>query len=128
MWQPKRSGDKRISACESAEELRELQVELIDRFGLLPEPARNLLRIAGIKQRAAALGIDKIDVADGGGYLAFGQESAIDALALVQLVQGDSRTFRLQGSHRLRFGTDLADLDERFTFIEKLLENLAAKP
>jgi transcription-repair coupling factor (superfamily II helicase) len=92
---------KRISACETAEELRELQVELIDRFGLLPEPARNLLRIAGIKQRAAAL---------------------------VKLVQGDSRTFRLQGSHRLRFGHDLADLDERFAFVENLLENLAAKP
>jgi transcription-repair coupling factor (superfamily II helicase) len=119
---------KRISACETAEELRELQVELIDRFGLLPEPARNLLRIAGIKQRAAALGIDKIDVADAGGYLTFGQESAIDALALVKLVQGDSRTFRLQGSHRLRFGHDLADLDERFAFVENLLENLAAKP
>ena len=119
---------KRVSACKSSEELRELQVELIDRFGLLPEPARNLLRIAGIKQRAAALGIDKIDVADGGGYLTFGKDSTIDALALVSLVQGDSHTFRLQGSHRLRFSRGLADLEERFAFIENLLENLAAKP
>ncbi len=119
---------KRISACESAEDLRELQVELIDRFGLLPEPARNLLRIAGIKLSAAALGIDKIDVADGGGYLTFGNESSIDALALVKLVQGNSRTFRLQGSHRLRFQQDLTNVEERFAFIENLLENLAAKP
>ena len=47
-----------VAEPHPAEDLRELQVELIDRFGLLPEPARNLLRIAGIKQRAAALGID----------------------------------------------------------------------
>ena len=119
---------KRISACETAEDLRELQVELIDRFGLLPEPARNLMRIAGIKQRAAALGIDKIDVADAGGYLTFGQDSAIDALALVKLVQSNSRSFRLQGSHRLRFQQSLTNLEERFVFIENLLENLAAKP
>ena len=48
--------------------------------------------------------------------------------ALVQLVQGDSHKFRLQGSHRLRFQQDLTDLEERFAFIENLLENLAAKP
>ena len=118
---------KRISATRSAEELRELQVELIDRFGLLPEPARNLVRIAGIKQRATALGVEKIDAADGGGYLNFGAESRIDPVALVQLVQNDSRTYRLQGSHRLRFQQDLSILEERFTVIEKLLNQLAVK-
>ena len=118
---------KRISATRSDEELRDLQVELIDRFGLLPEPARNLMRIAAIKQRAAALGIEKIDAADGGGYLVFAAESRIDPVGLVQLVQNDDRTFRLQGSHRLRFQQDLSILEQRFTAIEKLLEQLAVK-
>ena len=63
---------KRISAAESTEQLRELQVELTDRFGLLPDATKNLLRIAGIKKSAALLGIDKIDMADSGGYLVFG--------------------------------------------------------
>jgi transcription-repair coupling factor (superfamily II helicase) len=49
---------KRISAAESPEQLRELQVELIDRFGLLPDGARNLMRIAAIKKSAARLGIE----------------------------------------------------------------------
>jgi transcription-repair coupling factor (superfamily II helicase) len=118
---------KRISARKSAEELRELQVELIDRFGLLPEPAKNLMRIAGIKHSAQALGIEKIDAADSGGYLNFGATSRIDPVALVQLVQNDSRTYRLQGSHRLRFQQDLSILEERFLAIEKLLERLAVK-
>jgi transcription-repair coupling factor (superfamily II helicase) len=118
---------KRISATESAAELRELQVELIDRFGLLPEPARNLMRIAAIKQMANALGIEKIDAADGGGYLVFAAESRIDPVALVQLVQNDSQTYRLQGSHRLRFTQDLSKLEQRFTAIEKLLDQLEVK-
>ena len=118
---------KRISATQSDEELRDLQVELIDRFGLLPEPARNLMRIAAIKQRAAALGIEKIDAADGGGYLVFAAESHIDPVALVQLVQNDNRTYRLQGSHRLRFQQDLSILEQRFAAIEKLLAQLAVK-
>lgn len=118
---------KRISAAKTAAELRELQVELIDRFGLLPEAARNLLRIAAIKQRAKALGIEKIDAADKGGYLNFGANSRIDPVALVHLVQNDSHTYRLQGSHKLRFQLDLSKLDTRFDTIEKLLERLAVK-
>ena len=118
---------KRISAAESAPELRDLQVELIDRFGLLPDGAKNLLRIAAIKKAAAAIGIEKIDAADAGGYLVFGQESHIDPVALVQLVQNDSKTYRLQGSHRLQIRADLSDLAIRFRTIEQLLENLAGK-
>jgi transcription-repair coupling factor (superfamily II helicase) len=118
---------KRISATESSAELRELQVELIDRFGLLPDSAKNLLRIAAIKKTAAALGIEKIDAADGGGYLVFGPESHIDPVALVELVQNDSRKYRLQGSHRLQIRDDLSDLEARFRGIENLLRDLAVK-
>jgi transcription-repair coupling factor (superfamily II helicase) len=118
---------KRISATESARELRELEVELIDRFGLLPAGAKNLMRIAAIKKSAAALGIEKIDAADGGGYLVFGSESRIDPVALVQLVQNDSRKYRLKGSHRLQIRDDLSDLETRFSTIENLLRDLAVK-
>lgn len=118
---------KRISAAASEEALRELTVELIDRFGLLPDAAKNLMRVAAIKQQAAQLGIEKIDAADGGGYLVFGASSHIDPLALVQLVQGDSRTYSLQGSHRLSFRMDLSDLGRRFETIETLLDRLAVR-
>ena len=118
---------KRISATTSGEELRDLQVELIDRFGLLPPAAKNLIRIAALKQHAVMLGIEKIDAADAGGYLVFGDSSHIDPVALVQLVQNDSHNYRLQGSHRLSFRLDLADLEERFQAVEDLLQRLAVK-
>ena len=118
---------KRISAAEDTAELRDLQVELIDRFGLLPDATKNLMRIAAIKKMAARLGIEKIDAADAGGYLVFGADSRIDPLGLVQLVQSDSRRFRLQGSHRLQIRDDLTNLDKRFATIENLMEQLAVK-
>ena len=40
---------KRIAAAESKQELDELKVELIDRFGLLPEATKNLLQIAEMR-------------------------------------------------------------------------------
>ena len=118
---------KRISAMESDEEVRELQVELIDRFGLLPEATKNLLRIANLKRKAAALGVEKIDAAAAGGYLVFGQDSRVDPLALVELVQNDSRRFRLQGTHRLTFKADMEDIDTRFATLDKLLQRLEAR-
>lgn len=118
---------KRIASCQSGEELRDLQVELIDRFGLLPAATKNLMRIAGIKKAAGQLGIEKIDAADRGGYVVFGPDSRIDPVELVRLVQNDSRTYRLQGSHRLQLRLDLSNLETRFSIIEELLDRLAVK-
>ena len=118
---------KRISAADNDEDLRELQVELIDRFGLLPDASKNLIRIASIKKTALALGVEKIDAADGGGYLIFAAESHIDPVALVQLVQNNSRRYRLQGSHRLQITDEWVDIEKRFGAIENLLQHLAIK-
>lgn len=118
---------KRISSTATADDLRELQVELIDRFGLLPDATKNLLRMAAIKQTATALGVEKIDAADKGGYLVFSAKSHIDPVALVQLVQNGDQSYKLQGSHRLQFRGDYADLEQRFSTIEKLLDRLAVK-
>ena len=85
------------------------------------------MRLASIRKAATALGIEKIDVADKGGYVVFGPDSRIDPLALVKLVQNDSRRYRLQGSNRLQLSDDLGDLERRFATIEDLLSLLAVK-
>src|SRR3546814_1529355 len=46
---------KRIASARDGEALRELQVEMIDRFGLLPAPAKNLLADADVTIRATEL-------------------------------------------------------------------------
>ena len=52
---------KRIASAQSDEELKELQVEMIDRFGLLPEQVKNLLEVTRLKLRATPIGIRKIE-------------------------------------------------------------------
>ncbi|MCU0836579.1 MAG: transcription-repair coupling factor, partial [Chromatiaceae bacterium] len=63
---------KRIASAASAEELRELQVEMIDRFGLLPEPSKNLFAITELKLKAQPFGIRKIEAGPAGGRILFG--------------------------------------------------------
>jgi len=117
---------KRISGAASRDELREMQVELIDRFGLLPDAAKNLMRIAAIKRDATALGIEKIDASDAGGYLDFGSRTTMNPETLVQMVQNESQVYRLRGAHRLQFRMDLGEAARRFTQVEKILDRLAA--
>jgi transcription-repair coupling factor (superfamily II helicase) len=117
---------KRVSGATSKSELRELQVELIDRFGLLPQAAKNYMRIAAIKLDAIAMGIEKIDASESGGYILFGADTSADPLAIVQLVQNESRTYRMHGAQRLRFRLDLHDTDRRFAQVEELLDILRA--
>jgi transcription-repair coupling factor (superfamily II helicase) len=118
---------KRIAGAANHDELRELQVEMIDRFGLLPVPARNLLRVAAIKLDASALGIEKIDAAGGGGYLVFGKRTHVNPVTLVRLVQKDTQTYRLQGAERLQFRLEMKDDKDRFALVERLLLNLSSE-
>jgi transcription-repair coupling factor (superfamily II helicase) len=116
---------KRIAAAANEEELRELQVEMIDRFGLLPPPAKNLFRIAEFKQQARTLGLRKIDVGPGGGSVTFDPDTRVDPGALIRYVQQHSRTHRLDGGAKLRFTKNLEADEERFAAIEELLQALS---
>ena len=118
---------KRVAGTRSIEELRDLEVELIDRFGLLPPPAKTLLRIAAIKLRANRLGIEKIDVADESGYVQFvadAKEATIDPVVIVGLVQNEGHRYRMRGAHRLQFSGEFAEVEARFAALEALLDRL----
>jgi transcription-repair coupling factor (superfamily II helicase) len=119
---------KRVANAASAAQLRELQVELIDRFGLLPQPARTLFDLARIKLLAVSLGITRIQADDEGGYLQFGAHAAVDPLLLVRLIEAGPDEFRLDGPSKLRFRWRLEDRRERLTQIERLLARLGAEP
>jgi transcription-repair coupling factor (superfamily II helicase) len=119
---------KRIAAAATLEELRELQVEMIDRFGLLPAPAKNLFRIAQIKQAARVLGLRKIDVGPGGGSVTFEPDAQVDPGVLIRYVQQNSRTHRLEGGGvKLRFTLNLEKEEQRFATVEQTLGELAKK-
>jgi transcription-repair coupling factor (superfamily II helicase) len=115
---------KRIANAADEEALRELQVEMIDRFGLLPEPVKNLFRVTGLKQRGQQLGIRKIEAGPNGGKLEFEQQPRIEPITLVKLVQTKPATYRLAGAAALSFSAELEDIEQRFQFVDRLLVTL----
>lgn len=118
---------KRISAAGSDTELRDLQVEMIDRFGLLPNPTRNLFKIAQTRLMATALGLQKVDAGEKGGHLEFSDKTNVNPLALVKLVQAEPNQYRLTNGNRLRFDCELPEHEERYQFVHQLIEHIAAE-
>ncbi|EDT4416531.1 transcription-repair coupling factor, partial [Salmonella enterica subsp. enterica serovar Typhimurium var. 5-] len=94
---------KRIASAKNENELEEIKVELIDRFGLLPDPARNLLDIARLRQQAQKLGIRKLEGNEKGGTIEFAEKNHVDPAWLIGLLQKQPQHFRLDGPTRLKF-------------------------
>jgi transcription-repair coupling factor (superfamily II helicase) len=115
---------KRIAGAPDRAVLDELRVELIDRFGLLPPQGETLFRVAELRQRAAQLGIRRIEANAAGGSLQFRTDTPIEPLSLIRLIQSDGRRYRLDGQDKLRFNLDLAAAEQRFTAVHRLLDLL----
>jgi len=115
---------KRIANAASRSELDELQVEMIDRFGLLPEATKNLFAVTELKLQAMAMGIRKIEAGPQGGRLLFDADSNIDPGHIVKLIQGRPRELKLENGDKLRFTLDLTAPATRVEKIAKLLAQL----
>ena len=112
---------KRIANAENLEALQELQIEAIDRFGLLPYQARNLFRITALRLRSEQLDIRKIDIHENGGLVEFHDNPVVNPATLFALIQRHPDRYGLAGPNAFRVTADLKDADERFDFIEQLL-------
>jgi transcription-repair coupling factor (superfamily II helicase) len=115
---------KRIASAKDNAELRELQVEMIDRFGLLPDPLKNLFTVTELKLKAMPLGIRKIEAGNSGGRFLFGPQTQVDPARIVTLIQSDPQTYRLDGSDKLRFARSMSEGAERVATVATLLDNL----
>ncbi|MDR2212002.1 MAG: transcription-repair coupling factor, partial [Pseudomonadales bacterium] len=117
---------KRIASAANDADLRELKVELIDRFGLLPEAAQHLFSVTQLKLRAQALGISKVEANQSGCKLKFAADTQVDPYKLVSLVQKQSARYSLGGGSELRLKQDTALPAERIVMVETLLDHLAS--
>jgi transcription-repair coupling factor (superfamily II helicase) len=117
---------KRIASAPNPDALRDLQVEMIDRFGLLPEAVKNLFGVARLRQQANALGITRVDIGERGGRIEFSERTKADPAGLLAIIQQDPGSFRLDGPQRLVLRREQAAGPERLSFTDQLLSRLAA--
>ncbi len=111
---------KRIANAKNKEQLRELRIEMIDRFGLLPDAVNTLFDLTRLRQIAQKLGVLKLDVSEEGGRIVFNQKPAIDPMKIMQLVQKYPREYKIVGSDKLYFEVELKTVEQRVQWIKRL--------
>lgn len=112
---------KQIASVNEFDEVGELKVELIDRFGKIPDATLNLLEVARIKISANRLRIKKIEAHDKGGHIEFDPNTDIDPTFLVKLLQTQPKQFAMEGPTKFKFTLPLIDRRERIEFIVNTL-------
>ncbi|MFB2733308.1 transcription-repair coupling factor [Shewanella mangrovisoli] len=116
---------KRIASCDSEEALDELKVELIDRFGLLPDATKNLMEMTLYKHQATRLGATKIEVHAKGGSIEFSDDHVIDPGFIIGLLQSQPQIYRMDGPNKLKFILNAETAKDRLALVKLLLEQLS---
>ncbi len=115
---------KRIASARDDGELTDLAGELVDRFGPLPEPTRNLISTARMKLVADALGIRKLELGPLGGRVLFRPKPNVDPLTVIKLVQREPKTYALDGQDKLKLRMPLPGAAERLQAGQDVLNRL----
>ncbi len=116
---------KRISGAICIEDLNELQIEAIDRFGLLPDPARNMFRLTALKLYSEQLGIREIQIDESGGSIQFRENPSINMPKLLEIVQKQPDELKFHHDGSVKFIKEITSSNERLDKIEHLLEAIS---
>ena len=115
---------KRLANCKSQLAIDELQIELIDRFGLLPTAAKNLIKQSKLKLKAQQLGIKKIEASQTSGILEFDATTKVNPGFLIQLIQKQPSKYKFDGPQRLKFMQNTVEPEKRIEFVSQLIDKL----
>lgn len=118
---------KRIASCQSPDNFTDLKIELIDRFGNLPQESENLFTISRLKRLASDLGINRIRGDESGAAIEFAPHAKVDPAYLALLVQKSKHNeYRLSREQVLRYNLPESEKNPRLKLLEMVLKALYA--
>jgi len=115
---------KRIANAKTPHDLEALQIEMIDRFGLLPEPVKNLFKITELKLLAEPIGIVKIEASETVGRIVFEAEPNLDPMVVLDLIRLQPKHYKLNAQNQIKFFFEMPNFDERYQTVVKILSQL----
>ncbi|MDQ9170617.1 transcription-repair coupling factor [Oxalobacteraceae bacterium R-40] len=116
---------KRLANCGTQDAINDLQEELIDRFGKLPEAVTALIETHRLRIAAKAIGIVKIDAHADSALLQFEPNPPIDAMRIITLIQ-KNKHIKLNGQDKLRIMVNMPDLAARVSQVKATIRSLTA--
>jgi transcription-repair coupling factor (superfamily II helicase) len=114
---------KRLANCDSDDELRAMQEELVDRFGDLPAQTQALVETHRLRLLGRTIGVAKLDAGPNAIQLQLIGKPPIDPAQIVRLIQND-RAFKLGGPDKLVWQKKTETLKDRVGAVKELFKRL----
>ena len=118
---------KRIASAEDNNALQELEVEMIDRFGLLPDQVKNLFETTRVKLVIDALNLKKVEASEAMIRIQFGSNPNINPLELIKLIQNHPKNYQLKGQIELKYFDTMPEMKQRIQAIELIVATISNK-
>jgi len=115
---------KRLSDCETEDEVNLISEEMIDRFGDLPKEVKNLLEIMSIKQLCRSAGVSKIDAGAKGAVISFYKDKFSNPTQLIMWITNQAGTVKVRPDQKMIVIRAWDNIDVRIDSIKKLLKEL----
>ena len=115
---------KRITQAQNETALYDLEVEMIDRFGLLPEPTKALFTAARLRLAARPMGIERLEIGPHGGRVEFIDKPDIKVDEFLRMIQHEAHTYELPAPNRLRIKGHYDAYQDRVALAEDILGRL----
>ena len=116
---------RRLSDAENTESREALAAELIDRFGPLPDEAKQLLRIVGVKANCKIACIERIDAGPKGAVLTLRNNTFPNPMGLVGLIQKNHASWKIRPDQKIVVMGDWPTSEDRLKVAERITTDLA---
>ncbi|MEP0191196.1 MAG: transcription-repair coupling factor [Erythrobacter sp.] len=117
---------RRLNQAQDKAEIESMAAEMIDRFGDLPAPTKNLVRLIEIKHQAIEANIAKIDVGARGTLVGFHNDEFPDPVGLLAYVDKLQGTAKLRPDMKLVINRAWGDAQSRLNGLFQLTKGLSA--
>ena len=116
---------RRLNEAEGKSEIEGLAAEMIDRFGELPQPTKNLIRLIEIKAQAVEACIAKIEVGARGTLVTFHEDRFPDPAGLIAYVDRLKDSAKLRPDMKLHINRAWGDPQSRLNGLFQLTKGLS---
>ncbi|MCW1383348.1 transcription-repair coupling factor [Novosphingobium sp. KCTC 2891] len=117
---------RRMNDAEGPDAVEALAAEMIDRFGPLPSPTQNLLRLIEVKRQAIEARIAKIDVGAKGALVSFHNDDFPDPMGLIAYVERLNGVAKLRPDNKLVIQRAWGNAESRLNGLVQLTKGLSA--
>ncbi|MBU1738634.1 MAG: transcription-repair coupling factor [Proteobacteria bacterium] len=115
---------RKITACRGEDALDDIRSELRDRYGAIPDETANLLEIVSLKEGLEKLKVKRLDQGDHNLVLSFTEQTRVEPIKLMQLIEASAGAMRLTPDSRLVVRIDGKSPETVISEAKKLLRTI----